>query len=83
MYTCVFIWSVQGETLETVTTAVVCLFASQSTLLDVVPQLGYIPKVFHAMNHKNNAIPKAGINVAHQLANNEVNILLCRSFLTY
>ncbi|XP_069107344.1 LOW QUALITY PROTEIN: dnaJ homolog subfamily C member 13-like [Argopecten irradians] len=63
-----------GEVLETVTTAVVCLFSSQSTLLDQVPQLGYIPKVFQAMSHRNNAMPKAAVQVAHQLANNEICI---------
>ncbi|KAL3854398.1 hypothetical protein ACJMK2_013668 [Sinanodonta woodiana] len=64
----------EGEKLETVTTAIVCLLSSQSTLLDQVPQLGYIPKVFQAMNNKNTAIPKSAIQVVHQLAANEVCI---------
>ncbi|XP_033727987.1 dnaJ homolog subfamily C member 13-like [Pecten maximus] len=63
-----------GEVLETVTTGVVCLFSSQSSLLDQVPQLGYIPKVFQAMSKRNDAIPKSAIQVAHQLANNEICI---------
>ncbi|KAK3083199.1 hypothetical protein FSP39_016526 [Pinctada imbricata] len=63
-----------GEVLETVTTGVVCLFSSQSAMLDQVPSLGYIPKVFHAMSHKNNAVTKSAIQVAHQLASNEICI---------
>jgi hypothetical protein len=65
---------VQGETLETVTTALVCLLSTQSSLLDTIPQLGYINKVFSVMSSQNNAIPKAAIQVAHQLANNDVSI---------
>lgn len=61
-----------NETLETVTTAVVCLFSSQPALLDQVPSLGYIPKIFKAMSSKNNAVPKAAIQVVHQLAGNEI-----------
>ncbi|KAJ8321004.1 hypothetical protein KUTeg_002591 [Tegillarca granosa] len=63
-----------GEVLETVTTALVCLFSTQSSLLDQVPQLGYIPKIFQAMTHRNNAIPKSAIQVTHQLANNDICI---------
>ncbi|ESP01912.1 hypothetical protein LOTGIDRAFT_172288, partial [Lottia gigantea] len=63
-----------GEVLETVTTAVVCLFSAQAPLLDQIPQLGYIPKVFMAMKSKNNAIPKSSIMIAHQLAQNELCI---------
>ncbi|KAK6166630.1 hypothetical protein SNE40_023278 [Patella caerulea] len=66
--------SPDGEVLETVTTAVVCLFQAQSGLLDQIPQLGYIPKVFQAMSSRNNAIPKSAIQVTHQLANNEICI---------
>lgn len=58
--------------LETVTTAVVCLFQAHSALIDQVPSLGYIPRVFSAMMSKNNAVPKAGIQVVHQLAQSEV-----------
>ena len=64
----------QGEVLETVTTAIVYLFTSQSSMLDQLPQLGYIPIVFQAMSHRNNAVPKSAIQVAHQLAHNEVSI---------
>lgn len=59
--------------LETLTTAIVCLFQAQSALLDQVPSLGYIPRVFAAMNSKNNAIPKSAVQVCHQLAYNEVS----------
>ena len=62
----------QGEKLEMVTTATVCLFSSQTSLLDQVPSLGYIPKVFLAMREKNNAIPKSALQVCHQLAHSEV-----------
>ncbi|CAG2229949.1 DNAJC13 [Mytilus edulis] len=63
-----------GEVLETVTTAIVYLFTSQPVMLDQLPQLGYIPKVFTAMSHRNNAVPRSAIQVAHQLAHNEICI---------
>lgn len=66
--------SPDGEKLETVTTAVVCLFSTQTPLLDQVPQLGYIPKVFTAMKDKNTAIPKSAIQICHQLAASELCI---------
>lgn len=62
----------QGETLETVTTATVCLFSAQPQLADQVPPLGHLPKILQAMNHKNNAIPKSAMRVIHILADNEV-----------
>ncbi|XP_075443221.1 dnaJ homolog subfamily C member 13 isoform X3 [Ascaphus truei] len=61
-----------GETLETVTTAAVCLFSTQPQLLDQVPPLGHLPKILQAMSHKNNAIPKCAIRVIHTLADNEL-----------
>ncbi|BFZ15550.1 hypothetical protein BsWGS_18589 [Bradybaena similaris] len=63
-----------GEMLETLTTAVVCLFQAHSSLLDQVPSLGYIPRVFTGMTSKNNAVPKSAIQVAHQLAYSELCI---------
>ncbi|CAG5130505.1 unnamed protein product, partial [Candidula unifasciata] len=63
-----------GEMLETLTTAVVCLFQANSSLLDQVPSLGYIPRVFTAMVSKNNAVPKSAIQVAHQLSYSELCI---------
>ncbi|CAG2238315.1 DNAJC13 [Mytilus edulis] len=62
----------QMRNLKTVTTAIVYLFTSQPVMLDQLPQLGYIPKVFTAMSHRNNAVPRSAIQVAHQLAHNEV-----------
>lgn len=65
-------WFPQGETLETITTATVCLFSAQPQLADQVPPLGHLPKIVQAMNHKNNAIPKSAIRVLHILSDNEV-----------
>ncbi|XP_053322304.1 dnaJ homolog subfamily C member 13 [Spea bombifrons] len=61
-----------GETLETVTTAAVCLFSAQPQLLDQVPPLGHLPKILQAMSHKNNAIPKCAIRVIHTMTDNEL-----------
>ncbi|XP_029442930.1 LOW QUALITY PROTEIN: dnaJ homolog subfamily C member 13 [Rhinatrema bivittatum] len=61
-----------GETLETVTTAIVCLLSAQPQLADQVPPLGHLPKIIQAMNHKNNAIPKCAIRAIHTLSDNEV-----------
>ncbi|KAL8616890.1 hypothetical protein ACOMHN_041809 [Nucella lapillus] len=69
-----------GETVETVTTALVCLCSSQPVLLDHVPQLGYLPSVFAAMKSRNSAIPKAAIQLAHQFA---ANGLCVRALTTF
>ncbi|XP_073797395.1 dnaJ homolog subfamily C member 13 isoform X1 [Danio rerio] len=61
-----------GEVLETVTTAAVCLFISQSALADQVPPLGHLPRVLSALNHRNNAVPKSAIRVIHALSDNEL-----------
>ncbi|KAM3822189.1 dnaJ homolog subfamily C member 13 isoform 2-T4 [Vipera latastei] len=61
-----------GETLETITTATVCLFNAQPQLADQVPPLGHLPKILQAMNHKNNAIPKSAVRVIHILSDNEL-----------
>ncbi|XP_069068012.1 dnaJ homolog subfamily C member 13 isoform X2 [Pleurodeles waltl] len=61
-----------GETLETVTTATVCLFSTQPQLSDQVPPLGHLPKILQALSHKNNAIPKSAIRVIHILSDNEL-----------
>ncbi|XP_069504815.1 dnaJ homolog subfamily C member 13 isoform X2 [Ambystoma mexicanum] len=61
-----------GETLETVTTATVCLFSTQPQLADQVPPLGHLPKILQALSHKNNAIPKSAIRVIHILSDNEL-----------
>lgn len=62
----------QGEALETVTTAAVCLFSTQTQLADQVPPLGHLPRVLAALNHKNNAVPKSSIRLIHVLSDNEV-----------
>ncbi len=62
----------QGEALETVTTAAVCLFSSQTQLADQVPPLGHLPRVLTALHHKNNAVPKSAIRLLHVLSDNEV-----------
>lgn len=68
----------QGEALETVTTAAVCLFSTQSQLADQVPPLGHLPRVLAALNHKNNAVPKSAIRLIHVLSDNEVrNVFFC------
>ncbi|KAG7262176.1 hypothetical protein CRUP_034712 [Coryphaenoides rupestris] len=60
-----------GEALETVTTAAVCLFSTQSQLADQVPPLGHLPRILAALNHRNNAIPKSAIRLLHVLSDNE------------
>uniref|UniRef100_A0AAY5KSU7 J domain-containing protein n=1 Tax=Esox lucius TaxID=8010 RepID=A0AAY5KSU7_ESOLU len=60
-----------GEALETVSTAAVCLFSTQTQLCDQVPPLGHLPRVLAALTHKNNAVPKSAIRVIHVLSDNE------------
>ena len=64
--------SPDGEVLETVTSAIVAFFAAQPSMLDSMPQLGHIPKIFRAMANRNDAIPKTAILIVHQFANSEV-----------
>ncbi|XP_016394510.1 dnaJ homolog subfamily C member 13 [Sinocyclocheilus rhinocerous] len=61
-----------GEALETVSTAAVCLFSTQTQLADQVPPLGHLPRVLTALNHKNNAVPKSAIRLIHVLSDNEL-----------
>ncbi|KAL4623419.1 hypothetical protein GN956_G19211 [Arapaima gigas] len=61
-----------GETLETVTTAAVCLFSTQTHLADQVPPLGHLPRILAALGHKNTAIPKSSIRLIHVLSDNEL-----------
>ena len=61
--------------MEAVTTAIISFFGSQSGMLDQVPSLGYIPKVFKAMSSRNDAIPKSAIDIAHILATSAVSTL--------
>uniref|UniRef100_A0A8C7PUK1 J domain-containing protein n=1 Tax=Oncorhynchus mykiss TaxID=8022 RepID=A0A8C7PUK1_ONCMY len=60
-----------GEALETVTTAAVCLFSTQTQLCDQVPPLGHLPRILSALTHKNNAVPKSSIRLIHVLSDNE------------
>ncbi|XP_010225446.1 PREDICTED: dnaJ homolog subfamily C member 13-like, partial [Tinamus guttatus] len=71
-----------GETLETITTATVCLFSAQPQLADQVPPLGHLHKIIQAMNHKNNAIPKSAIRVMHILSDNELCVRAMASLET-
>ena len=50
-------------------------FVAQPSMLDQIPNLGHIPKVFNAMTSRNDAIPKAALLVAHELAANDVSFL--------
>ncbi|XP_016298741.1 dnaJ homolog subfamily C member 13 [Sinocyclocheilus anshuiensis] len=61
-----------GEALETVSTAAVCLFSTQMQLADQVPPLGHLPRVLTALSHKNNAVPKSAIRLIHVLSDNEL-----------
>ncbi|KAL4635478.1 hypothetical protein GN956_G14292 [Arapaima gigas] len=61
-----------GEALETVTTAAVCLFSNQTQLADQVPPLGHLPRILAALNHKNIAVPKSSIRLIHVLSDNEL-----------
>ncbi|XP_018613426.2 dnaJ homolog subfamily C member 13-like isoform X1 [Scleropages formosus] len=61
-----------GETLETVTTAAVCLFGTQTQLADQVPPLGHLPRILATLSHKNNAVLKSSIRLVHVLSDNEL-----------
>ena len=62
----------QNEMLEMVTTAIVCLSSTQPSMLDNVPQLGYMQKVFQVMTADNDALPMAAMQLAYQFSTNEV-----------
>lgn len=64
----------QDEALETITTAAVCLFSTQTQLADQVPPLGHLPRILAALNHKNNTVPKSSIRLIHVLSENEVHL---------
>lgn len=46
---------------------------AQPAMLDQVPQLGHVPKLFKAMTSRNDAIPKSALQIVHQLAGSEVS----------
>ena len=58
-----------------VSTAIVCFLRAQSSMLDQIPQLGHIPKIFKAMNARNDAIPKSALLIISELANNKVCVI--------
>lgn len=62
----------QGEILETVSTAIVCLCSAQPLMADQVPPLGHLPRMFERMNADNDAIPKCCVEVVNALATSEV-----------
>lgn len=64
--------SPSAEQLETVTTALVSFLVAQPALLDQVPQLGHLPKIFQAMSARNDSFPKHALHIVHQLANSDV-----------
>lgn len=61
-----------GETLETVTQAVVCLFTAQPIMADQVPPLGHMPLLFDRMQADQDAIPKSCVEVVNVLAGSEI-----------
>lgn len=64
----------QGDELETVTSAVVNLFKAQPNLASQLPQLGHIPTIISAMKSKNNAIPRATIITVNSIVDDDVSI---------
>ncbi|KAJ8397415.1 hypothetical protein AAFF_G00439640 [Aldrovandia affinis] len=71
-----------GEALETVTTAAVCLFSTQTQLTDQVPPLGHLPRILAALGHKNNAVPKSCIRLIHALSDNQLCVYSMASLET-
>ena len=57
-----------GETLETLTTALVKLLEAQPPLMEVVPATGYIGRVISTMAKVGGAGQKPGLLVIHQLS---------------
>ena len=57
-----------------VTSGIVAFFMAQPAMLDQVPQLGHIPKLFKAMSSRNDSIPKTALQIVQQLSNSEVGL---------
>jgi len=55
-----------------VTSGIVAFFSVQPAMLDQMPQLGHIPKLFKAMSSRNDSIPKTALQIVQQLSNSEV-----------
>ena len=66
----------QVELLEMVTAGIVAFFIAQPAMLDQVPQLGHIPKVFKAMSARNDSIPKVALQIVQQLSNSPVCVFI-------
>ncbi|XP_041474110.1 dnaJ homolog subfamily C member 13-like isoform X1 [Lytechinus variegatus] len=60
-----------GDTLEMVTTGVVCFFTAQPVMADQMPQLGHLPVITKCLQNKNDAIPKCGLMVIHSISNSD------------
>jgi len=61
-----------------VTSGIVAFFTAQPAMLDQVPQLGHIPKLFKAMSSRNDSIPKTALQIVQQLSNSEVGLSASR-----
>lgn len=64
--------SSNGESLETVTQATLCLFTAQPQLADQVPGLGHIPNIIKSMSSSNDGAIKSAVQVVHILSANEI-----------
>ncbi|XP_023933252.1 dnaJ homolog subfamily C member 13-like [Lingula anatina] len=66
--------SPNGDMLEMVTSALVLFCQAQTAMVDQVPQLGHIPKIFQYMSSKNTAIPFSAVQIVRQLAESDICI---------
>jgi DnaJ family protein C protein 13 len=62
----------QVEVLETVTGAICAFLNAQQSMLEALPQLGHIPRLFKAMTLRNNCIPGSAISIMHAASSNQV-----------
>ncbi|XP_054717127.1 dnaJ homolog subfamily C member 13-like [Uloborus diversus] len=62
---------VNGELLEMMTQALVCLLQAQPSLLDQVPALGHIPRILQAMSKQNDALSASCLQIIRQFSNSE------------
>jgi len=86
MYVCMYVcnWlnvDHQMELLEMVTSGIVAFFTAQPAMLEQVPQLGHVPKLFKAMSSRNDSIPKTALQIVQQLSNSEVRKLTIDSLM--
>ncbi|ELU18389.1 hypothetical protein CAPTEDRAFT_227625 [Capitella teleta] len=59
------------EVLETLTSALCAFLDAQQSMLEVLPQLGHIPRVFKAMTSRNDAVPSSAIQIMHAASVNQ------------